>query len=428
VYPLAAEIVEQAASWLHGALGEQMGYETALETAAELEAALGPRGKAGAKQKARKPTVAGLAAQQSDLASVVASLVTAVQELRSQPPLASPAPPAGPPPGLPLVAKAAGRDLSTPLGNGIGPGFLDKPADLAKLLGGPPAVRALGATAAGLPAERDEDAETAKAIAEGVLPPGPMTGDPLALAILSQSQALTALVTQLGQGAGDPMLDLAGSTVSTRGASARHRLQQELALKSGAFYNKIMGAAIARMLPATPAGSSPEQLVIQGYGMSRYLERYGGFSRHKELGLLAWQVSLALDSLAAGDLAGSKDILALLLLCLDQAAVDGGKLDLGWILTLQPDPPNSVFQELGTLPGTGLRSFSSLADQKWITTALAYTKELDTIAVRRAEAPRAKPSPQPPPRPSPAAPSEEPAPSKKQLRAQAWAKAKAAAK
>ena len=289
-------------------------------------------------------------------------------------------------------------------------------------------MRAPGATALGLPAERDEDGETARAIAEGVLPSGPAVGDPLAMAILTQSQALTALVTQLGQGVGDPMLDLAGSSVSTRGSSARTRLQQELALKTGAFYTKVLGAAISRMLPATPPGTNPEQLVAQGYGMSRYLERYGGFSRHKELGLLAWQVALALDSLAVGDINGAKDTLALLLLCLDQAAVDGGRLDLGWILTLQPDPPNSVFQELGTLPGTGLRSFSSLAEQKWITTALAYIKELDTIAVRRAEAPKARPSPQPAPKTSPSPAAEEGAPSKKQLRAQAWAKAKAAAK
>ena len=97
--------------------------------------------------------------------------------------------------------------------------------------------------------------------------------------------------------------------------------------------------------------------------------------------------------------------------------------------TLQPDPPNSVFQELGTLPGTGLRSFSSLADQKWITTALAFIKELDTIAVRRAEAPKARPSPQPPPpKATPLSTAEEPALSKKQLRAQAWAKAKATPK
>ena len=156
VYPLAAEIVEQAATWLQGALGEQMGYETALETAEEQDPALGPRARTGAKPKPKKPTVAGLAAQQTDLAGVVASLVSAVQELRAQP-RETPAPLARPPPGLPLVPKAAARDLSSPIGAGLGPGFQDSPADLARLLGGPPPVRALRATAAGPPAERDED-------------------------------------------------------------------------------------------------------------------------------------------------------------------------------------------------------------------------------------------------------------------------------
>ena len=62
-----------------------------------------------------------------------------------------------------------------------------------------------------------------------------------------------------------------------------------------------------------------------------------------------------------------------------------GEFDLAHLLCLQEEPPATVFsnRQANTLART--RAFSPLADQKWITVALAYVKELDVITSQRLE-------------------------------------------
>ena len=67
--------------------------------------------------------------------------------------------------------------------------------------------------------------------------------------------------------------------------------------------------------------------------------------------------------------------------------LDQGQWQVGWMMGLMEEPP---WSQLGRRPdrsarGTGLRPFAGLADQNWATTALAYVRELDTIATRRRE-------------------------------------------
>ena len=47
-----------------------------------------------------------------------------------------------------------------------------------------------------------------------------------------------------------------------------------------------------------------------------------------------------------GSTDAASDLLALLLLMLDQASLDAGDLSFGWCLTLQPDPPSSLYQDV----------------------------------------------------------------------------------
>ena len=51
----------------------------------------------------------------------------------------------------------------------------------------------------------------------------------------------------------------------------------------------------------------------------------------------------------------------------------------------RPNPPVGLFQEPQVLPRSGIRSFSSLAEQRWITISLAYLKEVGAINSRKAE-------------------------------------------
>ncbi|CAE7246280.1 unnamed protein product, partial [Symbiodinium necroappetens] len=183
----------------------------------------------------------------------------------------------------------------------------------------------------------------------------------------------------------------------------KRRLQEELASRSGAFADKIRANMGRRMDPT-------HLMAEEQISFMRYLERHGAFSAQPLLGLLAWQTAQALDLLAAGSEAGARDTLSLILLMMEQTALDGGNSSLSWLLTLQAEPPQSLFQVPASVPGAQLPVFSALAEQKWVTTALAYAKELDTISVRRSEAqakgpgvPKtpSKPAPPPPAPPGP---------------------------
>ena len=55
------------------------------------------------------------------------------------------------------------------------------------------------------------------------------------------------------------------------------------------------------------------------------------------------------------------------------------------VLCLQGDLPSSIFVNRQTTALSRSRSFAPLAHQKWITTALAYLKELDAIQTKRSD-------------------------------------------
>ena len=70
---------------------------------------------------------------------------------------------------------------------------------------------------------------------------------------------------------------------------------------------------------------------------------------------------------------------------LDQACMDQGRFDLAQVLCLAEEPPASVFTHRPVSMLSRSRAFSPLADQRWITVALAYLTELDTSTAKRAE-------------------------------------------
>eukprot|EP00435_Cladocopium_sp_Y103_P003960 s4316_g1.t1 len=219
----------------------------------------------------------------------------------------------------------------------------------------------------------------------------------LAKALFAQSSAITSLVSQIASSSGDPLQDLTtgGSLSSSRGASGRAKLQQELALHKGSFFNVIFQQMSRRMYPALPADLAPQELAARGVTTCLYLERFGGFGKSRHLGQVAWQVALALDHLQMGNTSAAKDTLALLMVCLEQTVMDGGNMQIGLLLALTEEPPQAMFSNRSLAVGGRPRAFAPLADQRWVTTALQYLKELDTITSRRAEVatPTAKAAP-----------------------------------
>ena len=189
--------------------------------------------------------------------------------------------------------------------------------------------------------------------------------------LLLQAKALTALVSQISSASSNPLADLqAPSSLSTRGTAGRQKLQLELAARDGCLFERVYSAAARRMYPAMRPASASELC------QRKYLERYGGYGQHRDLGLIQWQLAQSLDLLAMGEVKGAADLTAQLMVMVEQLSLDG-KSDLAWLLTLQHDPPASIFLDHQALPSSGLRPFSPLADQRLVTTTLAYVRELE---------------------------------------------------
>ncbi|CAE7271721.1 unnamed protein product, partial [Symbiodinium microadriaticum] len=218
-------------------------------------------------------------------------------------------------------------------------------------------------------------------------------------------------------GGGEPLLD-APSATSVRGAAGRQKLQQELQATPNLFSKKIRENACRRMDPSGLVAPDCPTMI-------RYLDKVRDF----------WQAEeLSPDRL--DDCPGRRPAcprgdrshgIALLQLVVDQANLDGGDFSFAWVLGLQPDLPTGVYQDVAGSAGPASRAFSPLAEQKSVTVALSYMKEIEAITARRAElhpprrpAPPNLPQPTDPPK-APPKTTEQECLTKKQARAVVWA-------
>ena len=207
---------------------------------------------------------------------------------------------------------------------------------------------------------------------EVVAPPG--QGPSIGMALMQQSQAMNALVAHL-IGQQDPMLDLGSSSagglsLSSKGTRGRERLLQELSAKNGTFFLQVAQNAFKRLRPAEAVPRSLQEFPKKAI-FSKYLERQGGFASQKDIGITLWLLSQVADALLCQEPVHAQDLLALAIVSLEQVAQDGGKWELGYLLSLQEDPP---------------RAFAPLCPQPWTSVALTYLREMDIIATRRSEA------------------------------------------
>jgi len=117
--------------------------------------------------------------------------------------------------------------------------------------------------------------------------------------------------------------------------------------------------------------------------MTAYLEKHGGYKHQKEHGMALWIAAHAMDSAMMGDMHGCKEFLAILIVCLEQAAHDGNWA-VSYLLSLLETPLNGVFTErIHTMPGID-RPFSPLVPQPWAACAL-YIKEMDILSNKKTE-------------------------------------------
>ena len=379
-FPDPARVTEEALRWMGEATDfpaaalytPEVTAESEVELVPENPSIMRPKAKvraAGAtptaKPKAKKPTTANLAASMETMSSAIQELIARQHAIEEQ--LRAP----------PNPTTAA---LQRPLSEQVAPRQV-KIADVARELQTPPRTAPasrmadLAMTSMAQPLELMELEKDKPPAGEGSI----------AQAMMAQSAALTTLVTHLASSQGDPMSELtASSSTSTKGAAGRARLQAELASQKGLFFESVMKAMSRRMFPTMPSSMTYKEMMAQGVCGTRYMERFGGYGKQRDLGIIQYQVMSTMDFLQMENLEAARDSLALLAVMLEQATLDGGSLELGLLLTLTDDPPSAIFTNR-TSQTSRAKAFSPLADQRWVTTALAYIRELDTITTKRLE-------------------------------------------
>ena len=120
---------------------------------------------------------------------------------------------------------------------------------------------------------------------------------------LSPDSALAqaSLVAQIANAQSDPMSELTSSSSSagTRGAATRSCLQLELAQHKGLFFQSVLQSMSRMTAPTNNPSVSAAELLERGISGVRYLERFGGYGRARELGQIQYQVMMIFDFLMA---------------------------------------------------------------------------------------------------------------------------------
>lgn len=220
---------------------------------------------------------------------------------------------------------------------------------------------------------------------------GAAMGSPadLTQAVLAQSSALTALVGQIAAISGDPLQDLAGgtSTLSSRRCDWEGKAPAGARSSEGYFlYQHTSGYGSENeplyVLKCYAANGTPIQRGDCNTlrGALRWLRQVQGH-RANHVASQHHPGSHPGGELECGEGFGG----ATCTVGLEQTALDNGQMDIGLLLALVEDPPAALFSNRAVAPLSRGRAFAPMAEQRWITTALSYIKELDAISNRRSD-------------------------------------------
>ena len=395
LFPDPDAVLSMAKAWLRESAQASLAFYSAEEEVVGEEPGLEelPKAKAKAKASAKEKASPKMVAQQIQmLASTLPAMVGQLQMIQEE--------------QQRMREALYGQAMNPPPRAAQSPVSMSM-QEFAKLVGPPPKTKAVHV--AQTPAEPKEmlGVPTTKVVPPAMSPSPVIAGgqqDNLALAVLEQSRALTSLVSQMQ---GDPLLDAQSMSygTSSRGAQGREKLQKELAGRSGGFFLSVAQNAYKRLRPASQLPQSLQDLAATDFSFLQYLERFGGYGNAKELGVIQYALSFVADCALRQDLQGVQEHCALLLVGLEQAAMDSSRWELAFQLMLLEDPPPGIFAFRGgggAQATTGrLKAFSPLCPQKWTTVALAYTKELDYIQGRKLEVTKKSAQPEQDPSPSP---------------------------
>ena len=220
--------------------------------------------------------------------------------------------------------------------------------------------------------------------------------DPMVAAIAQQGAALSALVSHLTSSS-DPLGDFgsggggSSSSTSTRGLQRRERMQAELAAGTSNYFFQLQQQLSRRMAPSLPVPRSEQEMNAADTSLLAFMEKYGGFKHQRTLGIIQWMLGHAVDNAARADLHRTREHLALAVCAIDQAASDQGDWGLAYLLSLAQEPPINVFMERQRSVAAHQRTFGPLVPAAWAAISVAFLKEMEVLASRKAETKKTQP-------------------------------------
>ncbi len=228
--------------------------------------------------------------------------------------------------------------------------------------------------------------------AEGGLPLE-TSGDPMQLAVSKLTEIMGHL-TSSHQKKGRSKLDLAldGAAVSSadsstnlgikKSAMARRALRSSLHESPEDIYVLVERLMAEDMFSQTlPPGVSAPSFTSRSW-----IEHRSHIGAWKSLAHAAWGVGGILDCLRLGQTAAARARCCLLLLQLDQSAVDRGQWRLAAELSLEAPPPfNALSQHQSPNVLDGEMPYSRLLDPRWAELAVSHIKDTDDYLLKRGQ-------------------------------------------
>ena len=191
-----------------------------------------------------------------------------------------------------------------------------------------------------------------------------------------QTGVEAALETIVTTGTGDSV----ASGGSKRAAAARRALRTALLEKP----NEISHLLERLMWEDLTSRTSTPGMPREDFSARAWVEHRSRIGAHKTAAFSAWAAAGILDDLVAGNVNAARARAGLLLLQLDQVAIDKGSWTLGAELTLESSPPfASLQQHVPPSIQDGEPPFSKLLDGRWAELALAHLAETDTYLAKR---------------------------------------------
>lgn len=127
--------------------------------------------------------------------------------------------------------------------------------------------------------------------------------------------------------------------------------------------------------------------------LRKCLERRMPVAEHRTLAYVGTLVAEGWSTAYESQNLEMMGVLAKIMIFLEQASIDGGKLQLAWLLTGHQEPPWQIL--LNSKKKPGLQPFSRLAAPSWISANLAYLKDLDFMETRMSSLTRQSPPERP---------------------------------